>query len=65
MTYKYMVFSDNGAKCSNSRNARKHLLEMDAENVAVYDANMNVVCLAQRDYISGAILVGAVKGARG
>lgn len=64
MTYKYMVFADTGAKASNSRNARKHLIEMGAENVAVYDAKMNVVCLAQRDYISGAIMVGAVKGLR-
>jgi len=61
MTYKYLV-SVNDGRCiytlnSNSRNARKHLIENDADIVRVYkQSNNELVCSACR--LMDCILVG-------
>ena len=59
--YKYIVRSENwlgeeGGFYSNSRNARKHLLETDADKLMISDMKGNVICSACRMF--DCILVG-------
>lgn len=61
MKAKYLVLADGRFMESNSRNARKHLLEQEAKHVYVFinseDAPLVSVATKQEDYI----LVGAVR----
>ncbi|MDE6016513.1 MAG: hypothetical protein K2H41_12600 [Acetatifactor sp.] len=58
--YKYVVLfecgSGEGGFFSYSRNARKHLLECNADKVLVYDMKGNLICSACRSM--DCILVG-------
>lgn len=60
---KYHVFISGTAHSwdywSNSRNARKHLVETNAAVVDVVDGNGELVCRAVKHF-TGMILVGAV-----
>lgn len=59
---KYVICLPEVFYLSNSRNARKHLLEHDVDSVEVYEHNGRfdtLVCMARKE--NGIILVGAVR----
>lgn len=53
-----VILSDGTEILSNSRNARKHLLENDALAVYVYRNNYDMPLLSMAIRMSGCILVG-------
>lgn len=59
---KYVVMTHFDSFYSNSRNARKHLLETGEDSVMVYTntENPELICMAKRE-LPNLIVVGTVK----
>lgn len=64
MNYKYFIRLDKDSFYSNSRNARKHLLENGGKSCYVFANTENAPLISMALAREEVVLVGAVKGVR-
>lgn len=63
-TKKYFILAGSVSYFSNSRNARRHLLENDAICCYVFANTEDAPLVSMAQIKENVVLVGAVKGAR-